>query len=172
MTIAMQPIYTQTVGGTSVGTINFNSIPQTFTDLKVVASTRCDGAVDRLLGAIRFNGDASSVYSDTYVEGTGSIAASGRHQTNFAYSLETAGTSATSQTFGSSEIYIPNYSTSNFKSFISDNVAENNATAGRLVLLAGLWRSTSSITSITLFPGSGFNFVANSTFTLYGITKG
>ena len=170
MALVMTPIYTQTLSA-SASSVTFNNIPQFYTDLKLVASTRCDGAVIRVLGALRFSGDSSSVYSNTYVEGTGTGALSGRHQTTFAYSLETTGTSATSQTFGNNDIYIPNYAGSNFKSFINDSVSENNASTSNLTLLAGLWRSTSPVTSITLFPGGGYNFVQHSTFSLYGIIR-
>ena len=52
MTIAMQPIYTQTIGATAGGIV-FNNIPQTFTDLKVVVSTRTNA-----------NGESNEVCSD------------------------------------------------------------------------------------------------------------
>jgi hypothetical protein len=62
MTIAMQPIYTQTVGSGGATSITFNSIPQTFTDLKLSISIR--GADSALTEPwIRFNGDSVSIFS-------------------------------------------------------------------------------------------------------------
>jgi hypothetical protein len=52
-----------------------------------------------------------------------------------------------------------------------DTVSENNATAAFQRIIAGLNNSTAAITSINFFPSSG-NFVAGSTISLYGITKG
>jgi hypothetical protein len=85
--------------------------------------------------------------------------------------MVSSGTSYTANTFASNDIYIPNYTSSNYKSAISDTVTENNATLSFADLYAGLWRSTSAITSITIGP-NGTGFAQYSTFSLYGITKG
>jgi len=166
----MEAIYTQVLSS-STSTVNFNNIPQTNTDLMIIASTRCDYAAIRISGAIRFNADASSLYSDTIFAGDGSTPSSGRSQTNFSYLLETTGTSATANIFGSNTIYIPNYTSSMFKQYSSDCVSEHNGTNVNQTMYAGLYRSNAPITSITLFPGGGANFVTGSTFTLYGISR-
>jgi hypothetical protein len=170
MAKGMEAIYTQVLTGPS-GTINFNNIPQNNTDLMIVASTRSDFAAVRLAGAIRFNGDAASVYSDTMMNGDGASISSSRSQTNFSYLLESTGTSATTNTFGSNIIYIPNYTSSLFKQYTSECVSENNGTSAIQFLYSGLYRSNAPITSISFFPGGGANFIANSTFTLYGISR-
>ena len=52
-----------------------------------------------------------------------------------------------------------------------DSLGENNATTSFLFIDAGLWRDTSSISSITVV--AGVTAIAQySTFSLYGITKG
>jgi hypothetical protein len=56
---------------------------------------------------------------------------------------------ATANTFGNTEFYIPNYTSSNYKSFSVDGVTENNATAA-FALYAGLWSNTAAITSFRL----------------------
>jgi hypothetical protein len=48
--------------------------------------------------------------------------------------------SATAGTFSNSEIYIPNYTSSNQKSFSSDSVTENNATSAIAILSARIIR--------------------------------
>ena len=82
-----------------------------------------------------------------------------------------AGANATANTFGNSEIYIPNYTGSNYKSISADSVSENNASAAYANLFAGLWSNTAAINQITLIPGASANFAQYSTATLYGILK-
>jgi hypothetical protein len=54
-----------------------------------------------------------------------------------------------------------------------DSVQENNATAANQTMTAYLLSSTAAITRLELDSSSqGVAFHANSTFTLYGITKG
>ena len=78
------------------------------------------------------------------------------------------GTGYTASTFGNAELYIPNYTSSNNKSFSADSVTENNATAAYSQLIAGLWSNVTAITSLSLAPSSG-TFVQHSTATLYGV---
>ena len=78
----------------------------------------------------------------------------------------TEGTSATSNTFATAEIYIPSYRVSQHKQISMDSATENNATTAYRAVDAGLWRSTAAITSIEL---DGSNFVSGSSFYLYGI---
>lgn len=147
----------------SAASLTFANIPQSgYTDLKVVLSIRSDSTdLDTL---ISFNGSAAS-FSGKRLYGSGSAVASdsvGR----------SAGlvnmTSYTALTFANNEFYIPNYVGSANKSFSVDSVTENNATAAYSLLAAGLWSNTAAITSITIAPSLG-NFVANSTFSLYGL---
>lgn len=171
MAVFLQPIYTQTVGAGGVASITFNNIPQTYTDLKIVASTRSDYVGTTIQGGIRINGDSTSDYSYTFLEGTGALTGSNRSSTNYIACLESAASLSTSNTFGSNEIYIPNYTSSNYKSVIADIVAENNGTTTDMYIVAGLWRSTSAITSINLLPGSSANFTQYTTASLYGILR-
>lgn len=170
----MTKLATTTVGSGGASSVTFSAIPQNYTDLVVKASTRCDGAVVDVLGALRFNNDAGNNYQDVEVYGTGSSASSLSHATSFSFVINTTGTSATSNTFGNSEFYISNYTSANFKSFSNDSTPETNGstfTSGQ-ALLAGLWKNTAPITSIQIFPGGGYNFVQYSEFTLYGVYAG
>lgn len=146
--------------------VAFSSIPSGYTDLKLVVSGRTsEGSVYGGI-YISFNGTA---YNSTgkLLEGDGS-ATSSVSFTNGAISF-IAGASATSNTFGSTEVYIPNYTSSNYKSYSSDGVGENNATLALAHLNAGLWSNTAAITSITVKPYLTNTFSTNSTFTLYGV---
>lgn len=165
-------IASNTVGSGGASSITISSIPSTYTDLMLKSSIRCDYAGGTLLGALRFNNDASSIYSNRqlYWDIGGSPLSASNSASSFSYALAVNASTSTSSTFANNDIYIPNYAGSNNKSFSNDGVAENNATTPiYLELLAGLWASTAAINSITLFPGGGANFLQYSTFTLYGI---
>ena len=166
----MQPIYTQTATGSS-NAINFNNIPQTFTDLKLVMSSRINTASVSASFGITFNNVFSGgFYSNTQAFGNGTSAFSSRLSNQNFTATDVSGTTATANTFSSNELYIPNYTNANFKSYTIESVAENNAALSLQVIFAGLFRSTSAITSIQL--GGGNTILEHSTFTLYGITKG
>ena len=151
--------------------VTFNNIPQNYTDLKIVYSARgLAAATDRGM-FVQFNGDTTSSYTYKFLRGDGSSAGSGGTTTTFLYWGNFPAASATANTFGNGEFYIPNYTSSNYKSVSSDSVSENNATAGWDTLVAGLWSKTNAITSMLLYPESG-NFAQYSTFTLYGISAG
>ena len=148
----------------AVSSITFSSIPATYTDLCIKLSARCD--VLNTAVKIQFNGLTTNL-STRYLYANGSSASGGTDTQIYTY--ENAST-YTANTFGNSEIYIPNYTSSNAKSVNSDAVTENNATGADMLLGAGLWNSTAAITSVALVSNSG-NFVANSTFYLYGIVS-
>ena len=158
-----------TVGAAGAASVTFNNIPQTgYTDLKIVYSARgLASATDRGM-FVQFNGDTTSSYTYKFLRGDGSSAGSGGTTTTFLYWGNFPAASATANTFGNGEFYIPNYTSSNYKSVSSDSVSENNATAGWDTLAAGLWSKTNAITSMLLYPESG-NFAQYSTFSLYGL---
>jgi hypothetical protein len=171
MSVFLQPIYTQTVGASAVSSVTFNNIPQTFTDLKIVFSTRTDtSAVDRAVPYVQVNGSGSSS-SNTRLYGIPSVA-TGSDRVSAGYIGYTSTATNTANTFGSQEIYIPNYTSSNFKQMIVDGVSESNSSSQTgLTLVSVLFSTTSPITSFSLYSSTG-NWVQYSTFTLYGITKG
>lgn len=153
---------------TTTTSITFTSIPQTYTDLKIVYSVRSDNTNPSNTIDISFNGNTTG-FTNRYLIGTGSSTASGSNFGRYAGSQNSA--NETASTFSNGDIYIPNYTnTSINKSYSSDGVYENNATGAGQGLVAGLWSNTAAITSIGLVGYAG-NFVTNSTFYLYGIKK-
>ena len=158
------------VGAAGASSVTFTSIPQTYTDLKIVASTRDTYAAVSTAIYLQFNGNSSS-YSMRRIRGSGSAVDSYSESSQIAINLYNIkpGASATASTFGNVDIYIPNYTGSTNKSVSVDGVGENNATEAYAVLFAGLWGNTSAITSIKLT--SETLFAQYSTFYLYGIAK-
>ena len=170
----MTLIASNTVGSGGVSSVTFSSIPQTYTDLVVKVSARGTSGYENVIAA-QFNGDASlspKNYQNTRLYGNGTAAASDTLLTNYIQIAHANGPSGTANTFTNCEFYIPNYTSSNYKSTSSDYVVEQNlaSTGTYQVLVAGLWQSTSAITSIALIPTAG-NFTQYSTFYLYGISN-
>jgi hypothetical protein len=173
MANTFKKIQTVTVGAGGSSTIAFTSIPQTYTDLKVVLSVRSDrNSGTQSDFQLRFN-SASANYSRRTVQGSGSAATSisGSAESFGSIGVATQDTD-TASVFGSSEVYIPNYTSANFKSYSADTVRENNATSGYQGLVAGLWSDTAAITSITFYVESNTqSFKQYSTATLYGVSN-
>jgi hypothetical protein len=170
MPFAMVPIYTQTVGSTAIGAFTFSNIPSNYTDLLIKFSARENGVTGPFYVGnwFRFNGDSSSSYSNTQIYANGSSASSNRESSQTLVRVATTPTgSTTANTFGNTDVYIPNYTSSTFKQLICDSVSENNNSFSEQFPVAGLWRNSSAINSITIFPQVAFT--QHSTFTLYGI---
>lgn len=152
-------IASATVGAGGASSIDFTSIPSTYTDINVLASVRASNTTSGV--QISFNGVTTN-RSMRLLYGSGSAAASAASG-DMPFDMTTS--SQTTNTFASASIYIPNYASSNYKSVSIESVQENNATAAYAEMEAGLWSSTAAINQVTL-TGS---FAQYSTAYLYGI---
>ncbi len=75
MTSTYEKIATTTLGSAALS-VTFSSISASYTDLVLIV----DGSTASASGlALQFNGDTGNNYSDTYIYGDGSSAASGRN---------------------------------------------------------------------------------------------
>jgi hypothetical protein len=172
--VATYEIIDKRILATSQTSVTFTVIPATYTDLKLVASIRTDRTASAAENIrVQFNSDTGSVYSAIILDADGSSAYSSSNSAQASILAGYGDTDAdTASTFGSFEMYIPNYlSTTAAKSISSDSVVENNATLGFNVLIAGLWNpaTQAAINEIKLFPQLGPNFKIYSSFYLYGI---
>jgi hypothetical protein len=159
-----------TTGGVT-GVINFTSIPQTYTDLKLVMSTRTStaSAVDN--GYIQINAQGSTTGSWTRMYSTGTSVASDRSSNGSnAGPLVSTGGGSTAAVFASAEIYIPSYTSSSFKVFSSQAFQETNASGAYIYVNAGVIRDTNPVTTLSVNAYS-FPLDVGSSFTLYGILK-
>jgi hypothetical protein len=168
MPTTMQLIAKQTVGSAGAASVTFSSIPQTYTDLQIVATVRTNrsGQTDDDV-IIKPNNSTSSATSRLLL-GDGSSAAS---YTGTQIYMAAKGATATANTFSNCEVYVPNYAGSTFKSFSADLTAENNTTGTNMQLSAQLWSDTSAITSLVFVPAYGTAFSEFTEFTLYGISN-
>lgn len=155
-------IQTVTVGSGGAATIDFTSIPATYTDLKIVVCARSTNAdIDDHL-FVKPNNSASNM-TQRWIRGSGSAANS-----DVSVRFAIPGATSTASVFSNTELYFPNYNSATNKSFSGETVQETNATEAYQYLCAFLWSDTSAITSIILDLLNG-NFAQYSTATLYGI---
>jgi hypothetical protein len=176
MTLIGTPI---TVGSGTTTSVTFSSIPATYTDLKLVMSVRTNIAEARSTLGIVINSDTTGAnypYRILYAVAASSNGSTNGTGASFGYVFYVDAANATASTFGSTELYIPNYSGSANKSISQDGVAESNdSTNNAIGLTASNWNSTAAITSISLLTQSSGTatgaFVQYSTFYLYGISK-
>lgn len=164
-----QIIQTVTVGAGGAASIDFSSIPQTYTDLKILLSGRTN-ANDGSSGQwtyINFNG-ATTNNSVRVLYGAGSSVGQLAATSPTPYGAYVNPSNFTSSVFSNTEIYIPNYTSANNKSYSVDSASETNATVAYSNFTAGLWSSSAAITSIQLTPAGG-TFVQYSLASLYGI---
>jgi hypothetical protein len=169
-----------TVGSGGAALIEFNAIPDTYTDLILVYSGRSsttstsewglqangDSTTNKVTRYVIFNPNTSSAqsYVDTLpvAGGTGKVPVS----------------STTANTFGSVKIYIPNYATTARKVYSYESVAENNATTMPTNVFNDFGGCnlgiTSAITSLSIRFIVAGSLAMNqySTAYLYGLTRG
>lgn len=169
--MAVTKIQTVTVGAGGAASIDFTSIPGTYTDLLVVTSMRGNGGAANRNMNIRVNSSTSG-YSERMLDSNGSSASSANTSGSLINWGAANDSAATANTFSNVSIYIANYAGATNKSITIDASTENNATANINRITAALWSNTSAITSVNLLPESGVSWVQYSSATLYGILKG
>jgi hypothetical protein len=160
-----EPIATQTLGS-AASSVTFSSISGAYTDLILVISSNTTALAGEYLRVGNGSLDTGSNYSYTYLNGTGSAAGSGRGSNQTATTLDISGVAGLgANNFNVSIVNFMNYSnTTTNKTILARN---SNAQYGTDAVVS-LWRSTSAINTIQVYP-NGANYNAGSTFTLYGI---
>lgn len=170
MSNTYKAIFTTTASG-STSFVDISSIPSTYTDLVLVAQYMCtaNGGV-----YLQYNGDTATNYSIQNMIGvTGATASySDANEPYIWADTYYMGTGTVSTDRPIVKANIMNYAnTSMFKTTLlrSDDVRTSGSpNDGTVYSGVATWRSTSAITSIKVLAGNG-NFVAGSTFSLYGI---
>jgi hypothetical protein len=154
-----EPISTQTLSSNQ-SSITLTSIPQTYTDLVIVAegASTSGGSM-----CARFNGDAGSNYSTEYLYGDGSSVVNSRVAIG---AVGIFGPRNAIGTPGGGVMHILNYSNSTtFKTMLSRQFGSVHIQWAS----CGLWRSTAGITTIAFTDESGGSFTTGFKISLYGI---
>jgi hypothetical protein len=143
-------------------TVTFSSISGIYTDLVISAAP--NGTRDTYGGDfnLRFNGDTAANYSQVQLVGTGASATTAKYYDINGINIGSVGGYG-SYKYTTISWHVFNYSnTTTYKAVM--------ATRGRdATLVGGQWNSNAAITSVTCFNDGGYNFVAGSVFSLFGI---
>lgn len=153
----------------SASEINFDNIPQTFTDLILI----CDGYAATGDGGsiqLRFNANANTVYSSTALSGNGTNTLSQRITSQtVAYASYAIGWSTTSTTRANQIINIFNYSNSSTNKVVLSRSSIISGSYPGTEIVTSNFRSTTAITSLRVTIGGG-TFGSSSIFSLYGVS--
>lgn len=167
--MTMTLIETKTLTATATS-IEFASIPQTFTDLQLTI-------------AARTNADSGPIFLSLNTEvinfSRSSLAGFGANPKNppqgSTISDRFIGLVPTSDSrnnsFSNIFLCFINYTSSDAKAYFSNVTTEQNSTTDFDIIVNGMWNDTAAITSVKIERTSEV-FVIGSTVSLYGITKG
>lgn len=161
--------HTTPVGGES--SFSFTAIPGTHRELLLIWQARGDNAALQNLFA-QFNADTGNNYYQN-IAGLTNVTFTGYPSVaQSSIGLGTAtGTGAPAGSAAAGQAFFPKYSKTVFhKQIVGQDYRSDSALVGGQTLYSrgGRWANTSAITAIKLFLSAG-NFVAGSTFALYGV---
>jgi hypothetical protein len=166
-------IATVTIGSGGASSAVFSSIPSTYKHLQIRALARTDRAGNpQDFLQIRYNNDTGANYAYHSLYGNGASAGASDTGTSTAnpWSAIVAGATASSNVFGIFTADLLDYtSTNKYKTLRSLSGIDNNDTNGRIYFQSNLWQNTAAVSTITIQPVYGTNFVQYSSFALYGI---
>ena len=166
----------ETVLTGSAASVTFSSLPQQYRTLMLHIQARSDRVAEIDTVGIRFNADAGANYDfiRKWAQGGVGFSELATRGAGSGYAGIIEGASSTASNFAMLEIKIIGYSLADRhkRAFSWSTGVFGDISADSDLYLADTcskWRNTAAITSITMFPSVGPNFVAGSRFTLYGI---
>lgn len=165
----MKYISEVSVGSGGSSAIAFSSIPQTYTDLRLVLSLRSNRTSAGDYGLVSFNSATANSALQLWNSGNAFY-----DTTTTNTVMVTPDSSSVSGAFSNVEIYVTNYTSSTAKLARVDAVAEDTIAGAQGVSMGMLlWSSgsaaTGGITSISIAPRFGSLWLQYSYATLYGI---
>lgn len=162
---AMVLIQKQTLAS-GASSVTFSSIPQTYTNLKLLTSTVTSVGSGVAPIDLTFNGDSGVHYFYNIITNAFGTSVTGNSnnatETTFAIMGDAGDTNASAS---ANEITVMNYSGSTFGKAMTGVCS---STTQGVYRTAGLWVQTAAVTSVTLSLGTG-TFSTGSVFSLYGM---
>lgn len=172
---------TYTVGAGGISSITFAGLPTggQYTHLQIRGVSRTNRATYNTDNfKIRINDDTGNNYSWHSLNSapnSPSNAANAGSESSVSYIAPfSTATSVETGIFGGAVIDVLDYaSTSKYKTVRGLSGADTNGQAsgyaGYFSVTSGLWRSTATVNSITLYPDYGSNFLQHTQFSIYGV---
>jgi hypothetical protein len=159
----------QQILGSAAGSVTFSSISGAYTTLQLDIVARTDAATGFASINMQFNGDTGTNYEYNFVYASGGTPGAGQADSAACIALPNMpGSTVTANAPGVFSVRIPAYAGTTFYKGVLASIYYMTTTTEQALLTGGGWNNTAAITSIVLTPSAG-NFVAGSTFTLYGL---
>ncbi len=160
-----EKIQTTTIG-TATATVDFTSIPGTYTDLVIIMNAGVTSGADSAY--MRFNSDTGNNYNIAELYGTGSTAAAQsdhvRSNIIITFSNDVGGPTITQ----AATINIMSYAQTTYhKCVIMNSGTPSNSSYPGVSYFGNVWNNTGAITAVRIYTAN--TFVSGSTFSLYGI---
>lgn len=154
-------LISEQVLGSAAASVTFSSIPGTYKDLVLEIIGQLAPSASGSI-AIRYNGDTTTNYSQTYLYGNGTAASSGRSSNvTYAYGGDVGDTQ-----ISTNFIHIMSYAnTTTYKTALCRGAKADSGTNATVTL----WRSTAAITTVLVANSTTNNFLSGSVFRLWGI---
>lgn len=170
MPATYEPIATTTLGS-AASSYTFSSISSAYTDLVLVINGYAVTQENSVLCQVgNGSADTGSNYSTTTIAGTGSSAVSNRNSGQTYMRFQSYGGLSTSSSNPAVIIaqFLNYQNTTTYKTVLS-RANQTSGTYPAVEACVNLWRSTSAIDTIKVFPFTGASFATGTTLTLYGI---
>jgi len=169
-------LISETILTGSEASVTFSAIPQGYRTLVLQCQARTDGAAEYDVILWRANGDSGNNYDRMYWRGRGddvTTAVGARAQTGGRLGF-CEGNNSRASNFPFMQCWFGGYALTDREkvSIGPASLAYGDVSADADMYMgmdSARWRSTAAITSLTILPAIGANFVAGSRFTLYGI---
>lgn len=167
MPVTYDALATTTIATDGQG-FDFQNIPATYTDLRLIVYSRGTFSSQSFGGNFRINNDSGTNYSWTRLFSDGVAQSQRESNQNTANVGELPASSSTAGIYGQVIFDFMNYSnTTTFKTWLSRT--STIVSTSYVFTHVGLWRSTSAINRITFGQSSIADLKAGSMATLYGI---
>lgn len=163
----------ENVLGAPAASVTFSSIPSTYRGLMLIWLARGDTAATNTTFLMQLNGDTGANYDSQLVDVSGTTTLAGTEVvagTSMTLGVLSANTAPASVP-GQGWLKIFGYAATTLQKVVNGQVAyklANSTTNIQHGISSGHWRNNVAVTSMLVKPGAG-NFVAGSTFVLYGL---
>ena len=154
--------------------IDFNSIPATYTDLRLILSGRSSNSANPWIGgSIAINGGAADSgvgFQRIFTYNTGGSNSIVADTSAGGFGMNN-GTNTTAGTYGVSVMYFPNYAWGNYKQAYFRGSSTNATSQSALTIENAANITTNSAISRITLSASGSTYTTDSMASLYGILK-
>ena len=138
--------------------------------LQLRIAARTDRALHIDSAMMQLNSDTSTSYKTHFLYGSGtSVTSYAESTTNKFYAARTTGSTGGTSVFGAGVCDILDAFNSSKYTTTRLLTGLTTSSGSEIYLFSGLWMNTAPLTSLTLLPNIGSNFVSGSRFSLYGL---